>query len=467
MLVVIAVMADLGKAAWVFEVAAWIPYGDKLAHMILAGILSFLLNNTLRCRVTSILGIKALTGNVIAYVLVFAEEATQFWITTRNVEIWDVLTAIVGIHLFGRLAARNARMKKRARLSGPHVGRGACVLLLCLVCTMRAEQGEGELPLQLGLDLVDGSRVIGATSIKSITLQTTYSKINIPLKYILTVRMGEDHETAVVELRNGDKVTGVIDLERTELETLFGRVEVGIEYIREFSVWGVGGPLPAGKGPLAFGGLNWTPWRTMFEVQGDKLVTLPKARPGFDYGHGGNGRDATLVANIGNKDWKDYSIELEYGMSGVDPAFNPHGLPQSHRSGGIMFHVVDAKESWNEAGATWYRFGLNAKGGWSLGCVYNSHCSRQHGYGNPKKDGQRTLAKGEGLVLDPKHGNKIRIDVRGKRIQIWVDGKKIADVRDDEMSEPIGGRRLDHGGIGIHWSWECMGWIRKFSARRL
>jgi VanZ family protein len=112
MLTVIALMADLGIAAWVFDIAAVLPFGDKLGHMLLAGLLSFLLNNALHCRITSILSVNMLTGNLIAYLLVLMEEVPQYWITTRNLDIKDVLAAIVGIHLFGVLASRNVRKKK-------------------------------------------------------------------------------------------------------------------------------------------------------------------------------------------------------------------------------------------------------------------------------------------------------------------------------------------------------------------
>jgi VanZ family protein len=112
MVTVIALMADLGIAAWVFEIAAMLPFGDKLAHMLLAGLLSFLLNNALHCRISSILSVNMLTGNLIAYLLVLMEEVPQYWITTRNLDIKDVLAAIVGIHLFGVLASRNVRKKK-------------------------------------------------------------------------------------------------------------------------------------------------------------------------------------------------------------------------------------------------------------------------------------------------------------------------------------------------------------------
>ena len=155
------------------------------------------------------------------------------------------------------------------------------------------------------------------------------------------------------------------------------------------------------------------------------------------------------------------------GMTGVDPALNPHQLPPDFRSGSIMFHVADAKESWNEKGWSLYGLNLGGDGSWTLSCSYNGYCQTPCGYGNPQGEGARTLAEGKGLKHDPLAGNRIRIDVRGTRIQIRVDDVQIADVRDEKMMEPIGDQTLDHGGIAITWGFECMGWIRNFSAKRL
>lgn len=329
-----------------------------------------------------------------------------------------------------------------------------------------ADQVRDDRGLQLTLDLLDGSHLIGAPTIRMVPVETSYARINIPLERILCIRMNEKNEGAVFELQNGDRIKGAINLEPIELETVFGKVSLGIGLIRTIGVVS-GGALPAGEGTLSFGGVTWVPWRTQFEVQGDKLVSLPIVRPGFSYGHGGNGRSATVATNIGNADWKDYSVEFDYGMTGVNPALNPHQLPLDYRGGSILFHVADAKESWNEKG--WSSYGLNfsGDGSWSLSCAYNSYCKTASGFGDPVSEGNRALAEGKGLNHDPLSGNKIRIDVIGTRIQIWVDGTKIADIRDEKMGEPMGGQTLDHGGIGFTWDYECMGWISNFSAKRL
>ena len=343
----------------------------------------------------------------------------------------------------------------------------ALIALFAFAAAAYAGDTEPKEKLRLILELSDGSRIVGIPTMSSIPLQTPYAKLDVPLAQAAIITIAPDHEAASIDLQSGDRITGVLNLGMIQLETAFGMVSIGIEHIRECRVAVGGGILPAGDGPLAFDGVNWTPLRTLFEVQGDKLVSLPKARPGFNYGHGGNGRGATLVSNVGSADWKDYSIEFEFCMRGVDPAFNPYGLPMDHRAGYIMFHLVDWKESWNESGSSAYRLSLNSDGSWGLGCSYNQYCHVPSGYGNPQGDGTRRLMRGKGLKLDPDNGNKFRIDVRGTCIQIWVDGEKIADVRDEKMCDSIGGKTLDHGGIGFSTPWECMIWIRNVSAKRL
>ena len=336
-----------------------------------------------------------------------------------------------------------------------------------LASTTWAGQDKAKPQVRLEIDLVDGSLIIGVPSIESVPVQTSYAKMDVPLKDIRTIKIDADHETASLDLRNGDKIKGVVSLRPLTIETIFGKISVGVEHVRELRVALSGGMLPAGEGTLSFGGVNWLPWRTMFDVQKDKLISLPKARPGFNYGHSGNGRGPVLVTNVGSEEWKNYSMEVEFCMSGVTPAFNPYGLPLDYRNGSIMFHVADAKESFNERGASCYVINFEGSGSWSLRSTYNEYCAVPSGYGNPTSDGGRALAKGHGLMLNAEAGNRIRIEVAGTHIQIWVDGERIVDVRDDKMGERVGGQTLDHGGIGFVWGMDSMGWIRNLSVKLL
>jgi hypothetical protein len=98
--------------------------------------------------------------------------------------------------------------------------------------------------LRLVVDLLDGSRVIGTPAIASVPVQTSYARMELPLKQIQTLKIGEDHETATFDLRNGDKLKGAITLAPLKLQTSFGPVAIGIEHLRELRVLLSGGALP-------------------------------------------------------------------------------------------------------------------------------------------------------------------------------------------------------------------------------
>jgi hypothetical protein len=103
--------------------------------------------------------------------------------------------------------------------------------VLSLVSAGLAEQEKADLAVSLTLDLVDGSRVIGVPSIKSVRVQTPYATMDIALKQIKSIKIEDDHENASIDLQNGDKLKGVLDLKPLELETIFGDVSVALEHV--------------------------------------------------------------------------------------------------------------------------------------------------------------------------------------------------------------------------------------------
>ncbi len=242
--------------------------------------------------------------------------------------------------------------------------------------------------------------------------------------------------------------------------------------IEQASKAGGGEGAAARPETIRFGGVEWLAWRTLFEVRpgagaGAGLVSLPKVRPGFDYGHWGHGRGPEIVTNIGNPDWRDYRVEADLLVPGVDPTLNPHGLGLDFHGAMIAFHVVDKKESFNESGTSAYILGFEGPGNWSLAAYRNHYCRQPKGWGSPGGDHERKLAGGPDVALDPVKGNRFRIDVVGNRIQVWVDGRKIADVADEEMGEPISGRTLDHGGVAFVGGFDAMIRLRSFRVTKL
>jgi len=332
----------------------------------------------------------------------------------------------------------------------------------------RAQRVDDSRTTRATLELSDGSRLVGVPVKDSLPATLSFGEASIPFGELRKCELGGRDGAALLTFNNGDRLTARLKLPKFELKTALGPLSPELSLIQSisFSSFSVG-DMPPGTGALSFGGVNWHGWRTQFEERDGALVSLPKARPGFNYGHSGNGRGPLLATNIGNSDWKDYSLEFDFCVTGVDPSFNPYGLGADYHDGAIMFHVADAKESFNERGLSAYILSLHGDGSWDLAATYNDYCAQPVGWGSPVNDGQRKLAAGTGLAVDRQLGNKVRIDVSGRRIQVWIDGTPIVDLVDDTMDKTIGGQRLDHGGVVLMGGFDAMFWVKNFSAKQL
>jgi hypothetical protein len=120
---------------------------------------------------------------------------------------------------------------------------GFCVAT-ALITAARAEPAKDAPPLRLEVDLVDGSRLIGTPGIATVPVQTSYAKMDVPLTQIKALKIGDDHETVTLNLRNGDTLTGVISLKPIEMKTVFGSVSIGIERLRAIRVVRSDGAMP-------------------------------------------------------------------------------------------------------------------------------------------------------------------------------------------------------------------------------
>jgi len=347
----------------------------------------------------------------------------------------------------------------------PLVAVAACACLAGL--TVPASAGEKEATLHAVVELRDGSRLLGTPVWEKLRLRNAYGDIQLAVDQVREIGWVEENGTARLLLDDGDRVTGSLPSEAFPLQTCLGKLGIPWTEVETMRFSMRGGPaMPAGEGPLSLGGINWTPMRVAAEARDGRLVTLPKAREGFRYGHSGNGRGATLVSNVGNPEWRDYRVEFDAAVAGIDPAFNPYRIQSNQVGLTTYFHAADFKESWNQKGLSSYSLSINPAGKWALRCTYNQHCPSEIGYKSSVNDGLRTLAEGQTEGWKVSQPKRIAIEVVGKRIQVWVDGKELADVRDEDMDKEVGGVTLDHGGIGVQWGWEGMGWIGNLSVER-
>lgn len=95
-------LADSGKGMRLWLAVERIPYGDKIGHLLLMGLLAFLVNMSLRCERIKLLSV--LKGSAIVWVLVTLEEWSQLLFSRRSFSLQDLAADYIGIILFGQLA---------------------------------------------------------------------------------------------------------------------------------------------------------------------------------------------------------------------------------------------------------------------------------------------------------------------------------------------------------------------------
>ncbi len=93
----IIILADIGllkkQLGWLHS----IPFGDKVGHVTLYGVLSALFINALRFRVVKIWRAKCYLGALIIAIFAIAEECTQLLLSSRKFDGYDLIANLLGI----------------------------------------------------------------------------------------------------------------------------------------------------------------------------------------------------------------------------------------------------------------------------------------------------------------------------------------------------------------------------------
>jgi len=121
------------------------------------------------------------------------------------------------------------------------------LLALCVVLSgesnagPHAGEGTGAGPTRLVVELTEGSRFIGTVEIETLPFIATYAEMDLAMKEVDSVTLGEDKETAKVTMRNGDSLQGVVDIGELKLLTLLGEISVPVQHISR---------IAAARGPI-------------------------------------------------------------------------------------------------------------------------------------------------------------------------------------------------------------------------
>ena len=95
--------ADTGGKNIFFDFVDWLPFGDKIGHFFLFGILTMFLNIALKYKQIKH-WIKLPLGTVIVSILVLIEELSQAFIPNRTLDIADLVADALGILVFTYLS---------------------------------------------------------------------------------------------------------------------------------------------------------------------------------------------------------------------------------------------------------------------------------------------------------------------------------------------------------------------------
>jgi len=201
--------------------------------------------------------------------------------------------------------------------------------------------------VRLVSDLVDGSRIVGMPVITAIPVQTSYAKMTIPVSQVSSIELADDHENAAFELVNGDKLQGVLTLGGPlKLTTVFGSISIGTEHIKRLSVRRAGAALPAALQDslvlhYAFDRdegdqtTDESAKKNQGAVRGPRFTPEGKSGGALafdgvdDYVDVGNPPSLQLTANFTLSAW----ICHEQSQSHFGIITKSHGYPEQHRRG--------------------------------------------------------------------------------------------------------------------------------------
>lgn len=96
--------ADQGTMPYFIAMLYAFPNGDKVGHFLLVGMLAFLVNLSLGCRILKLGRIKILLGSLAIAVLAAVEEFTQSFFALRSASWLDLGASFLGILVLGSLA---------------------------------------------------------------------------------------------------------------------------------------------------------------------------------------------------------------------------------------------------------------------------------------------------------------------------------------------------------------------------
>jgi VanZ family protein len=93
-------LANSGSKSIFIDIIKQVPYGDKLGHVLLYGVLTAFMITALKLKILLLFNWPVQLGSVLVLTFAFIEEATQLFLINRTFDIYDLYSDVVGVFLF-------------------------------------------------------------------------------------------------------------------------------------------------------------------------------------------------------------------------------------------------------------------------------------------------------------------------------------------------------------------------------
>lgn len=93
-------LANTGQSSIFFKFVASIPYGDKLGHFCLFGLLTLGVNFAFKLKSFTLISFNIYLGSSLVFLFVLVEELSQYFIPNRTLDAADLIADAVGIITF-------------------------------------------------------------------------------------------------------------------------------------------------------------------------------------------------------------------------------------------------------------------------------------------------------------------------------------------------------------------------------
>ncbi|MBI1336649.1 MAG: hypothetical protein GC164_06775 [Phycisphaera sp.] len=112
-------------------------------------------------------------------------------------------------------------------------------------------------PVQVVVNLADGSRLVGQISLTSLPIDSeSLGKVTVPLHTLGSVKLSPDHESATILFRNGDKIQAALAVDAVTLSTIVGELKISLADVTEIAVFVLPGDEELKQGLAAYYPLN-------------------------------------------------------------------------------------------------------------------------------------------------------------------------------------------------------------------